>query len=243
MLKNLYLKKGDVLDYLGGRAGLLATELNKTFDSILASESADFDKDAQFQTLDAKLIVSVIDEVESRIDTLKAMTLGHEAALPGWLKEILFEDRRHLIKEFETKINNAQTVQNVVKIIDDIDEKVDEIKETLEDETTFNSFLRGALKVGGVAAGFILNPIAGIAALGVALHNNHNIDKAKSLLRQVQNELMTLRRKAIQKRDQIRRDEYSTKDPETGRGEDYDSDMGDESFNLDILLEGSEDNA
>lgn len=229
MLKALNLKYEDVLAYMCDKPSELTRIMNMA--STNALEGADLSK-FSFNKEDSKVILSVIDALETKIEAMKSVTMATES--PNWIIEMLTEDRSSWPKEFAQRINNAATVAKIMTIIDDIDDKIQEIKESLDDEVTLKSFTRKALKAGVIAAATMTNPVAGIAAAGAAVLNSNTIDKGKQKLRLVMNELYNIRRKAIARRDELRKQEYAndpnhdtydkTKNEDSGYSGDTDDD-------------------
>jgi len=226
MLKALNLKYDDVLAYMCDKPSELTRVMNMASENAL--EGADLSK-FSFNKEDSKVIMSVIDALETKIEAIKGRTLATES--PNWIIEMLTEDRSSWPKEFADRINNAATVAKIMTIIDDIDDKIQEIKESLDDEETLKSFTRKALKAGIIVAA-LSNPVTAVAAAGAAAVNTVSIDKGKQKLRLVMNELYNIRRKAIARRDELRRQEYSndpthdtydkTKNEDSGYGADDD---------------------
>lgn len=228
MLKALNLKYEDVLAYMCDKPSELTRIMNMA--SINALEGADLSK-FSFNKEDSKVILSVIDALETKIEAMKSVTMATES--PNWIIEMLTEDRSGWPKEFAERINNAATVAKIMTIIDDIDDKIQEIKESLDDEVTLKSFTRKALKAGVIVAS-LANPVTAVAAAGAAVLNSNAIDKGKQKLRLVMNELYNIRRKAIARRDELRKQEYAndpnhdtydkTKNEDSGYGGDVDDD-------------------
>jgi len=234
MLKPMHLSYEDVLAYMCDKPSELTRVMNMA--SVNALEGADLSK-FQFNKEDSKVILSVIDALESKIEAVKDRVLATES--PNWIIEMLTEDRSKWPKEFAERINNAATVAKIMSIIDDIDDKIEEIKESLDDEITLKSFTRKALKAGVIiAAGAATGGIGAVAAAGAAGVNSVMIDKGKQKLRLVMNELYNIRRKAIARREELRKQEYAndpnhdtydkTKNEDSGYGAD-DGDDADES--------------
>ena len=226
MLKALNLKYDDVLAYMCDKPSELTRVMNMASENAL--EGADLSK-FSFNKEDSKVIMTVIDTLETKIEAIKGRVLAAES--PNWIIEMLTEDRSGWPKEFADRINNAATVAKIMTIIDDIDDKIQEIKESLDDEETLKSFTRKALKAGIIVAA-LSNPVTAVAAAGAAAANTVSIDKGKQKLRLVMNELYNIRRKAIARRDELRKQEYSndpnhdtydkTKNEDSGYGADDD---------------------
>jgi len=203
MLKALNLSHEDVLAYMCDKPSELTRVMNMA--SAVALEGADLSK-FKFNEEDSKVILSVIDNLETKIEAIKDRTIASES--PNWIIEMLTEDRSKWPREFSERINNAASVAKIMKIIDDIDDKIQEIKDSLDDEITLKSFTRKAIKAGVIVAS-LSNPITAVAAAGAAAVNSVAIDKGKQKLRLVMNELYNIRRKAVARREELRKQEYS----------------------------------
>lgn len=202
MLKNMNLKKEDVLKYVCGEH----SPLERTMYLIGANalEGANISR-AKFSDEDNKVVLDTIGEMESRIEALRE--LATEA--PSWIMEMLTENKSEWVKEFSKRIDDANSVSEIMKVIDQIDDKIEDINDTLNDDMTLKGFVRKALKAGLIAGALATGIGAVAAAAGVgAIANTVQINRGKSLLRQVLNEMYTLRKKAIVKRDKIRKEEY-----------------------------------
>jgi hypothetical protein len=205
MLKSLNLSSADVVDFILGKRNDLRTTVERIM--VAANEGADMSP-ATFSAADNSIVINTLEDIQNRIDILRTMTVANEGAVE-WVVELVTEDKSRWVNEFSKKINECHTVPDVMKVIEEIDKKIDEIKDILENNATMRSFLRAIIKAGVITIGASVAGVAG-AAVGVAaaLANSSYINKGKSMLVQVQNELFTLRRKAISKREQLRKEQY-----------------------------------
>ena len=205
MLKSLNLSSADVVDFILGKRNDLRTTVERIM--VAANEGVDMSP-ATFSAADNSIVINTLEDIQNRIDILRTMTVANEGAVE-WVVELVTEDKSRWVNEFSKKINECHTVPDVMKVIEEIDKKIDEIKDILEDNATMRSFLRAIIKAGVITIGASVAGAAG-AAVGIAaaLANSSYINKGKSMLVQVQNELFTLRRKAISKREQLRKEQY-----------------------------------
>lgn len=205
MLKSLNLSSNDVEQFVLGKRNDLRTTVERIM--VAANEGTDM-SGATFSTADNKVVLNTIDAMQNRIDILRSMTVANEGAVE-WVVELITEDKTRWVNEFSKRINECRTVPDIMNVIEDIDKKIDEIKDILENNATMRSFLRAIIKAGVITIGASVAGVAG-AAVGItaALANSMYINKGKSMLRQVQNELFTLRRKAMTKREQLRKEQY-----------------------------------
>jgi len=224
MLKKLNIKEEDVIAFIEGKKSPLHTVVTQI--NLAASEGVALDK-AIFCEEDAKIVRNTMVTYQDRLEMLEAMTPASEDGL-GWISELFTENKTEWINTFTKRINDAKNVGAMVTIINDIDKKIQDCKDTLEDKSTFRKFLRRALKVGTVAGvTMVAGGIAGIAALAAALGSSVYIAKGKSLLRQVMTELMTIRRKAIEKREKLRKEAFTEKPKDAGSSSDnHEDDSG-----------------
>jgi len=205
MLKSLNLSSADVVDFILGKRNDLRTTVERIM--VAANEGTDMSP-ATFSAADNSIVINTLEDIQNRIDILRTMTVANEGAVE-WVVELVTEDKSRWVNEFSKKINECHTVPDVMKVIEEIDKKIDEIKDILENNATMRSFLRAIIKAGVITIGASVAGAAG-AAVGIAaaLANSSYINKGKSMLVQVQNELFTLRRKAISKREQLRKEQY-----------------------------------
>jgi hypothetical protein len=206
MLKSLNLSRDDVVKFILGERNDLRTTVERLL--VAANEGTNLE-DATFSPADNKVVLETLDAMQFRMEMLKNMTVANEGPVE-WVVELLTEDKSRWVNEYYKDINEAKTVPDIMKVIEEIDKKIDEIKDILEDNVTLRSFLRAIIKAGIITVGA---SVAGAAGAGVgiiaALANSSYINKGKSMLRQVQNELLTLRRKALTKREQLRKEQYA----------------------------------
>lgn len=206
MLKSLNLSDEDVKSFVLGEKNELRTTVERVF--VLANEGANMEEKAQFSKEDAKVIRRNIEDMQNRIDILKSMTVANEG-VASWMKEVLTEDKSHWIAEFSNRINSAHTTAEIIKVIEDLDKKIDDCRDVLEDNVTIRSVIRVLIAAGVISVGAaVAGAIGGAVGIAAAVASSANINKSKTMIRQVQNELLTLRKKALNKRDQLRKTEY-----------------------------------
>jgi hypothetical protein len=241
MIQRLNLNKEEVENFLSGKEGRIRSIVTSYFMNI-ANESASFDE-AQVKLCaeDSRVVSSVIDDFRYRLEILDSMLEPAQEG-PNWIVELFTEDKTKWVSEYSKRINEAYTISQIMKVIEQIDSKIDEIKDVLEDNVTFRKFLRMAIKAGVITIAAGVSGVAGAAAIVAALANSSYINRGKSLLRQVQNELLTLRRKAISKRDALRKTEYKNHRDEgmddDGGDDSEDDEFGSESVIISRLLNG-----
>jgi hypothetical protein len=223
MIKPLNLRESDVIAFLSGQHG----QLEKIMETVTSAalEGADTTR-AKLNEADSKAVLCAIESVEARIKV--ARMLATEA--PNWLITVMKEDRTAWVKEFKKGIEEAETLPKILRIIDDIDKKIEECKDTIDDQMTLTSFTRKAIYAGLIVGTAVLNPIAGAGTAAATVINEGNINKSKSLIRSTMNELMNLRRMAEAKRGKLRKEtSASSKSSSDDSNDDDNDDYGEES--------------
>jgi hypothetical protein len=222
MIKPLNLRESDVIAFLSGQHG----QLEKIMETITSAalEGADTSR-AKLNETDSKVVLCAIESVEARIKVAR-MLLATEA--PNWLITVMKEDRTSWVKEFKKEIEEAETLPKILRIIDDIDKKIEECKDTLDDQMTLTRFTRRAIYAGLIIGAAVLNPIAGAGTAAATVINERNINKSKSLIRNTMNELMNLRRMAEAKRGKLRKEtsNSSRDDSNDDDNDDYSEESG-----------------
>ena len=222
MIKPLNLRESDVIAFLSGQHG----QLEKIMETVTSAalEGADTSR-AKLNETDSKAVLCAIESVEARIKFAR-MLLATEA--PNWLITVMKEDRTSWVKEFKKEIEEAETLPKILRIIDDIDKKIEECKDTLDDQMTLTRFTRRAIYAGLIVGAAVLNPIAGAGTAAATVINERNINKSKSLIRNTMNELMNLRRMAEAKRGKLRKEtsNSSRDDSNDDDNDDYSEESG-----------------